>query len=462
MAVSGRRDFLLGSGAAAVLVGARSSGASAQDQGPRLAADAEREIIAELDRADVVGAAITVVQDGQLRAVVPYGRASVPFDVPVTPQTLFQIGSVGKHVTVLAVLQLVEAGLLQLDWPIVRVVPGLPGWIAAVSIRDLLGHTGGIPDYETGFEWDRPYPRETFVGSLAGPTFSPGQAWSYSNSGYVLLGYAIEAVSGITYSTYVNERLFGPAGTPLARPDAAGEPITGRAEPYDKQEGIVMHATRMNTGVSSMPDGGVLFSSLDWAPWTRALESGRLLGRASIESMFTSGVLTGGVASGYAFGWFVDEVRGQPVYYHSGGVPGFVTYAEYHPTHRLMAVATFNSAPKTPLRNLVERTVEAVVPGITSLGLQPRPQSARRDERLRSFLLGGAGDDLVLPNVLLSEGAMGRQPSQRLSGELKRAELLESHTVAGGEIARYRLQIGDAYRTRQVGWTPDDRIFLHR
>lgn len=92
MAVSGRRDFLLGSGAATALVGARSSGASAQDQGPRLAAESEREIIAELDRADVVGAAITVVQDGQLRAVVPYGRASVPFDAPLRRRRCFRLG----------------------------------------------------------------------------------------------------------------------------------------------------------------------------------------------------------------------------------------------------------------------------------------------------------------------------------------------------------------------------------
>lgn len=462
MTASGRREFLFGSGTAAVLVGALPSIARAQDQTPRLPAASERQIVAELEKADVVGAAITVVQAGQVRAFIPYGRASIPFDIPVTPQTLFHTGSVGKHVTALAILQLAEAGRLQLDWPIGRVVTGLPDWIAAVSIRDLLGHTGGIPDYESGFEWDRPYSLEAIIGGLAGPSFAPGQAWSYSNTGYVLLGQAIETLSGLTYAAYVAERLFGPAGLPLARPDAAGQPIVGRAEPYDKQDGVVTHATRMSSDVSAMPDGGLLFSSLDWAPWMRAVEGGRLLNEEGAQTMFTSGVLTNGVASGYGFGWFVDEVRGQPVYHHSGGVPGFVTYVEYHPAEDVMAVATFNSTPRTPFRPLVELTIETVAPGTTTLGLEPRQQSARRDERLRSFLLGGIEDSLVLPNVLLAEQAVGRAPSQRVSGELERADFLESHAVAGGEIARYRLRIGGMDRLRQVGWTPDDRVFLHR
>jgi len=456
-----RRGFLSASGAAAFLAGAPAWADEAADEtAPRFPESVEEALSADLARAKVAGAAITVVQGGRLRAFLPYGRASIPFDSPVTPKTLFQIGSVGKHVTALAILQLVEAGKLQLDWPIGRAVTGLPDWIAAIPIKDLLGHTGGVPDYESGFDWDRPYPREAFLAALKGPAFAPGEAWSYSNSGYVLLGYAIESASGQTYPDYVAQRLFTPAGTRLARPDAAAEPIPGRAEPYVLQGDRLVHATRMENGVSSMPDGGVLFSSLDWAPWLQAIEASRLTSASRVAGMFKAGTLKSGSSTGYGLGWFIDQVRGKPVHYHSGGVPGFVTYVQYYPAEHLLVAATFNSPPRLALQALVESAVEAIAPGVTTLGLQARPQSPRRDERLRAFL---AGDNaFALPEVLLGETASGENASERLDGKPEAITFLESHAVPGGELSRYRLVVNGAPQSLQVGWTRDDSIFLFR
>lgn len=434
----------------------------ADETAPRLPADAEKELAAELAKTRVAGASITVVQAGRLRAFVPYGQASVPFDVPVSPTTLFHTGSVGKHLTALAILQLVEAGKLRLDWPIGRVVSGLPDWIAAIPIRDLLGHTGGVPDYESGFEWDRPFPLETLLSSLKGPVFAPGEAWSYSNSGYVLLGHAIEAVSGLGYPEYVSQRLLGPAGTRLARPDAAGEPIPGRAEGYEFESGGLVRAPQMDSRVSSMPDGGVLFSALDWTPWLQAIETGRLVSAARTAEMFQVGALKSGTSTGYGMGWFVDQVRGKPLYYHSGRVPGFVTYVQYYPADHLLVAAMFNSPPQGSLRASIERVVELVAPGVTTLNLPARPQSARRDERLRAFLDGESGGDLVLPQVLVDEKARGQDPAKRISGRPQAIEFLESHPAPGGEISRYRLAIKGVTTSRQVGWTRDDRIFLFR
>ena len=463
MSTSDRRGFLLVSGAAAFLAGAPAWAAVANDAAaPRFPGDWEKALTADMAKANVAGAAITVVQDGRLRGFFPYGKASIPFDVPVSPTTRFQIGSVGKHVTVLAVLQLVEAGKLGLDWPIGRAVTGLPDWIAAIPIRDLLGHTGGVPDYENGFAWDRPFPRDVFLAGLKAPAFAPGEAWSYSNSGYVLLGYAIEAASGLSYADYVAQRLFKPAGTPLARPDAAAELIPGRAEPYILEGGQLRHATRMENAVSSMADGGVLFSALDWAPWLQAMASGRLVKPSLVAEMFEDGTLKTGSSTGYGFGWFIDQVRGKPVFYHAGGVPGFVTYVQYYPDQRLLVAATFNSPPRQSLRTLVERAVEVFAPNVTTIGLEPRPQSPRRDDRLRAFLAGGTADDLVLPQVLRGEKANGQDPAKRISGKLEAVDFLESHKAPGGDVSRYRLTINGAPQSRQVGWTPDDRIFLFR
>ena len=462
MLASDRRNFLFGSGAAALLAGAPPAFAQS-GPGPRLPESLERELAAELEAAQIVGAAITVVQAGEVRAFMPFGRASVPFDRPVTPSTLFHTGSVGKHVTALAILQLVEAGQLSLDAPIGGVVPGLADWIAAIPIRHLLGHTSGVPEYTTDtFEWDRPMSRQSILAALERPDFAPGETWSYSNTAYVLLGYAIEAVSGVGYADYVNQRLFQVAGLPRARADTAGDAIVERAEPYDVVDGRVRHAVRMEDGVSSAPDGGLLMSGQDWAPWERAIGGGRLVGPAMRQAIFTHGTLNDGVASGYGLGWFIDEVRGRPVHYHSGGVPGFITLARYHPAEQLMAVATFNSPPQRPVRNLLERAIETVVPGVTTIGLTAQSQSEARDTRLRAFLAGGTDEDLVLPSLLLGERVSGREPARRLSGPLESAEFLESHAVTGGQLARYRLTVGGVPLLRQIGWTPDDRIFLFR
>ncbi|HYE45115.1 MAG TPA: serine hydrolase domain-containing protein [Caulobacter sp.] len=468
MCDTGRRGFLFATGAAALVAGApqpvqAAIRAAAGDNAlPRLPGEIQRRFDAAMAKAGVTGAAITVVRDGELAAFYSHGRASIPFDAPITPSTLFQIGSVGKHVTALAILQLVAAGKLGLHWPVGRAVAGLPDWIAAIPIRNLLSHTGGLPDYEAGFAWDRPFPLQSLLAALKGPAFAPGEAWSYSNSGYVLLGYAIEAASGLGYGAYVTERLFKSASVPLARPDAAGEPIIGRAEPYEVVDGVVRHATRMDNTVSAMPDGGVLFSARDWAPWVKALESHRLAPAPMLAEMFKAQTLRDGSSCGYGFGWIIDQVRGKPVHLHSGSVPGFGTFIQYHPAARLMAVATFNSLPAGALRPLLEEAVETMAPGTTTIGLAARSQSARRDARLQAFLAGATAADIVAPAVLIGERASGRDPSKRLSAKPEAVEFLERFETPGGDLSRYRITIGGAAQTRQVGWTADDRIFLYR
>lgn len=460
-----RRTFLLASGSAAIWAGAQLRlPAWAAEVAPELPRDVEQAIRSDLEDADVVAAAITVVQGGRLRAFIPYGKASIPFDAPVTSRTLFHTGSVGKHATAIAVLQCVEAGHLKLDDPIGYILKGLPEWIAAIPTRHLLNHTSGIPEYAgaDAFSWDRPWARDAFVGTLKQPDFAPGEAWSYSNSAYMLLGYAIEAVSGLSYPDFVIQRLLKPAGTPLARPDVAGEPIIGRAEPYVREDGQTRHAVRMDSGVSASPDGGLLFSPIDWAPWQQALAQGRLLGRAATQEMFAASTLASGVTTGYGLGWFIDITRGQPVYYHSGGVPGFSAYLQYYPAQDLMAVGTFTSSPRRPLRGLIERVIDAVYPNLTSSSLAEAEQTEQREKRLQAFFNGETGDHLLCPNLSVTERITGRPPTRRLRGKPDSVEFLESHSVAGGEVARYRITIEGVPRTNQIGWTPDDRIFLFR
>jgi D-alanyl-D-alanine carboxypeptidase len=142
--------------------------------------------LAKLANLDVVaGAAVAVARGGEAIGFWGAGYASLPFHVPVTQRTLFHIGSVGKHITALAVMQLVDAGRVGLGASLGTYVTGLPATWAEAPVRSLLTHTSGLPDYGTVIkEWDRPQGRDVILDAIGArpPLFAPGEAWAYSNT----------------------------------------------------------------------------------------------------------------------------------------------------------------------------------------------------------------------------------------------------------------------------------------
>lgn len=459
--VSRREAMLLSAGAGLV---ATTPMALAQGTvTPPFPASLQQRITETLDGIKAAGGAVTLIKDGKLAAFYGHGRASVAFDQPVRPETRFQIGSVGKQVTAVGVLKLAEQGKLTLDDPIGKHVSGLPDWIQPLSVRLLLGHLSGIPDYEAGFDWDRPFGKEALLKALPAPLFAPGATWVYSNSAYVMLGWLIEALSGLSYADYIQRELFAVAGTPLARADSSETPIPGRAEPYRWVDGQLRHATRMEDAVSRMPDGGVLFSALDWAPWLDAFDGGRLISAASRAQMFTGGRFASGRASDYGFAWFLDQVRGKPVYYHSGGVPGFVTQALRYPAAGLSVIVTLNCEPQARFETLLQEIVEHHAPGTTHLGLKGAPEpNARRAQRFAAFLAGTEDAAAIASEHATFEKVVGRKPGPRVRGTIGQVSLLESYAVPGGSFSRYRMELDGKPRTFLVGWTPADQIYLFR
>src|SRR6478735_1137870 len=228
-------------------------------------------------RDTVAGAAVTVVRDGQAIGFWSVGYASLPFRVPVTERTLFHIGSVGKHITALAVMQLVDAGSVALDAPVGGYVQGLPESWAVIPVRRLLTHTSGLPDYGRVIrDWDRPQGRELILNAIG--TMPP----------------SFEAISGQPYADYLRDRLLGPAALPAARVDSAGDVIADRAEPYEHANGRFVHAVQLERSVSAAADGGALFSGRDIAPWSAALTGARLVSPALMAQATTGALLTTG------------------------------------------------------------------------------------------------------------------------------------------------------------------------
>ena len=425
--------------------------------------------LAELANPEMVaGVAVTVARDGEAIGFWSAGYASLPFRVPVTQRTLFHIGSVGKHITALAVMQLVDAGAVALGTALGRYVTGLPEAWAAVPVRSLLTHTSGLPDYGKVIrEWDRPQGRDMILNAIGAmpPLFAPGEAWAYSNTNYLVLGWLIEVVSGKSYSDYLRERLFGPAGLPTAREDNGEDVVPLRAEPYDYRDRRFVHSVQIERSVSAAADGGVLFSADDLAPWTAALSGNRLASPALMAEAATPARLSTGRQVPYGFGWFVERTRGGDLWRHAGRGPGFGALLIHLAAPRLWVAVMANTTPPPPLLLMALTTAEAYAPGSTFLSLPSAGDAGDiRTARVRALFERGAtppSAEWFAPELqVLLRAAPGVLPPALPAGmRLDQLDPVEDYPVEGGRMVRYRASLGGHSAHYLFGWTADDRIF---
>lgn len=426
--------------------------------------------------ASIPGAGIAVVHQGEILDTRGLGFASLPFQVPAEATTLFHLGSVSKQLTAALVLELVEAGAVSLDDPVGRHARNLPEPFARVPIRALLSHTSGVPDYEglPGFETDRYMGREAFLSAAAALPidFAPGEAWAYSNTGYLLLGYLLADVTGRSYKALVTERLLQPTGLLLARVDDASAIIPGRAEPYVLGEGSARHALRMDADYSGWADGGILMSAQDAARWEVALQSGRKPSRFVVDALTHPATIGTGRSVAYGAGWFTDVVAGQAVQYHSGSVPGFLTFAWRAPATRTAVTVMVNleSGPAGRfMREACMILVEAVAPGTTPLSL-PLIADDAPDLTAQTLALFGRGDEPMSAEGYAPEISRligGRAPSAmppNFGADLTGLSwaLVERHDEPNGQVRRYRMSRDGASRHYSVAYAPDGRIYRVR
>lgn len=286
--------------------------------------------------------AVLVARAGQVLFARGYGMANLEHGIPNTPQTKFRLGSITKQFTAVAFLQLQEKGKLSVQDPVCKYVPECPAAWAPITIHHLLTHTSGIPNF-TSF----PDYRDTMM--IASPPeksllrfrdkpleFAPGERYSYSNSGYVLLGYILEKVSGQSYEQYLRENILAPAGMSNTGYDWSSTVLPGRASGYARR-GQSGYANAEYIHMSIPHAAGAMYSTVeDFVKWDQALYGDTLLKPASREAMFTP------AKDNYAYGWIVRDVAGRKTVSHGGGINGFNTAFTRYPGEKLMVVAFSN------------------------------------------------------------------------------------------------------------------------
>ncbi len=273
----------------------------------------------------IPGAAVAVVQNGKVVRMKGYGVATLEFNVPVTTETVFEIGSVSKQMTAAGIMLLVQDGRVSLDEKISEYLPNTPEAWAGVTVRNLLTHTSGVKSYSSldGFSLSERMTINDFIKKLAPYPleFTPGEKNTYSNSGFNLLAYIIETQSGKKYMDFMRERIFIPLGMTKTGDRDPQFVIPLRANGYEWRQ------DRFNGRDGNLTDlmgaGSIVSTINDMTKWEAALRGEKLLNAQSKKEIWTQFTFNNGKPSPYGFGWRISDVRGNKLIGHTGQTAGF-------------------------------------------------------------------------------------------------------------------------------------------
>jgi CubicO group peptidase (beta-lactamase class C family) len=306
----------------------------------------------ELRGQKIPGLALGVMRDGRLIKGQGYGLANIELDVPVKPETVFQTGSVGKQFAATAIMMLVEAGKLALDDKISKYLPGTPESWKDITVRHLLTHTSGIPDY-TSDSNTKPgslinlradYTEQELLQKFCTLRleFQPGEKWNYSNTGYALLGFIIHKVTGEFYGDFLQQRIFQPLGMTATRIISEADIVSNRSSGYRLVQGEVKNQEWVSPMLNTTADGALYTNILDLAKWDAALYTEKLLKRSSFTQMWTPVTLNKGKTYPYGFGWDVTEMNGHRLLEHGGAWQGFTMHISRYVDDKLTVVVLTN------------------------------------------------------------------------------------------------------------------------
>jgi CubicO group peptidase (beta-lactamase class C family) len=326
------------------------------------------------------GIAVQVTRDGQVALARFYGLANLEHRAPVTADTVFNLASVTKQFTAAALLLLVQDGKLKLDDTLSRYVPELPQ-AEKVTLRQLLVHTSGIPDYaedpagsKTKSVAKTPAEMMAWIATLKPAfMFEPGTSWAYSNSNYTLLGLVIERVSGKPLAQVFKERLFAPAGLTTTAFDNPAEVVPHRAQGYrrakDAPSGFA-NADWISPTIPG-PAGGLRATVADMTRWSNALFGGRILNAQSLALLTSPGKLNDGrttkfgmpeawqkgMNADYGMGVFITPTKAGPRIWHPGDIDGFSSWLAHYPDRKVSIALIQNSQSADFDKDAIEAAV---------------------------------------------------------------------------------------------------------
>lgn len=319
-----------------------------------------------MTEAGLPGLALVVIKDGDVIKTAGYGLADVARRVPVTPDTVFKIGSVSKQFIATAVMLLVQDGRLSVDDPVSRFLDGTPPAWRPIRVRHLLAHTSGLVREAPGFD---PFKIQSDAAVIASAhtaplRFQPGERYEYSNLGYFALAEIVTRVSGRPWTEYLGDRVFVPSRMLATRTTTPSGRVANAAVGYTGDD----HRQEAPSWAAIRPSGAFLSTVLDLAKWDAVLGTENVLSGRSRGQMWTPAVLNGGSVAPYGFGWQIGAINGHKAVYHGGGMPGFVSQFVRFVDQHLTIIALMNGD---------DADRDGIVFGIAAFYLPTSPQGIR-------------------------------------------------------------------------------------
>jgi CubicO group peptidase (beta-lactamase class C family) len=336
-------------------------------------------LLSAATKPDEPGLAAIVKKDGHVIFEQGYGVRKLGTTEKIDAETNFRLASVTKEFTAMAIMLLVKDGKVRYDERLTEIFPEFPAYGKNITVRNLLTHTAGLPDYEelmdreektNGPRWSAEHQiqDDEVLALLEKQTegkFAPGTSWTYSNSGYVVLGLIVAKASGMPYRDFLQKRIFDPVGMQHSVVYQKGKnDISQRANGTSKDGGMLVETDQSSTS-ATLGDGGVYSNLRDMAKWDEALQKHTLLSEVEMAPALTPAKLADGSAPhwprkhddnnlapgkpvSYGFGWFLDPLNGHARMWHAGGTMGFRSVIQRFTKDGLSIVILGNRADFNP------------------------------------------------------------------------------------------------------------------
>src|SRR6266478_260913 len=332
--------------------------AAAENTAEEKKAVAVDEIFVDLTKAGSPGCALGVYRDGKMVYSKGYGLANLEQNVPITPQSVFDIGSTSKQFTAASILLLQKQSKLSINDDVRKYIPELPDYRQKVTILHLLNHTSGLRDYLTlmdlaGIHIDSVTTDEDalqIVSRQQALNFAPGSDWLYSNTGFFLLSVIVKRVSGKTLREFARENIFTPlAMTHTQFRDDHTSLITNRALAYDAKEKSAGY--RLNVSYFEQTGDGAVHTSVeDLLKWDENFYSGQIGGKDFLTEIQEQGKLNNGKVLDYAKGLRLQDYRGLQTVSHGGARGGYRAELLRFPEQHFSVACLCNVGDAGPIR----------------------------------------------------------------------------------------------------------------
>lgn len=306
----------------------------------------------EFNDANGPGGVFLVAKNGKPVYQKAFGKANLELDAALTPDHVFQIGSMTKQFTAVAILMLEEQGKLGINDPVSKYIPDYPNG-NRITIHHLLTHTSGIRDFTKMKNLRDIAQKEMTPKAMVDffkdepVDFPPGEKFEYNNSGYVVLGYIVETVSGETYENFIQKHIFEKAGMTRSRYASDRQIVARRAYGYHKKEQGYVNKTVISYSIP-FASGSLMSTVGDMLKWQNALNQNLLLKPATLQKAFTPYTLNSGEAFTYGYGWHLKDIDGIPTREHGGNIFGYKSMGIYIPSVDIYVVGLSNCDCHTP------------------------------------------------------------------------------------------------------------------